>query len=524
MAAAKPTPPLSPRYDYIVVGGGSAGAVVARRLADAGEASVLLIEAGPDDAGIAEIEDPARWPSLGRGGYDWGYDYAPTSHVAGRRIGIPRGRVLGGSSSINAMLWYRGHPTDYDAWAAGGAPGWSFAECLPFFMRTEDWEDGATPLRGAGGPMRIERSHDPHPLAFAMIEGAAELGVPIIDDPNGPTNEGAALSNLNQSGGKRWSAARGYLRSNDERPNLTILTGSQALRLGIARGRCVSVHHLVEGRVVETGADCEVILALGAIDTPRLLMLSGIGHPASLGGLGIETIVALPGVGANLQDHPLIRAVNFRARGPLGPVRDNGGGSMINWKSRPSLAKPDLHAICIQGRSATPEVAAAHDVTGDVFAIAPGLMGSKSVGHLRLLEASPQGRMDIQPNFLAHPDDLTALVTAIDFTMDLVMTSAFAQLFAGYAAPSRRLNRAETIDFIRQSCSTFFHTCGTCRMGSDAAAVVDPQLRVHGIDGLRIADASVIPTIPSCNTLAPVLMIAERAADFILSQGQRSAA
>ncbi len=515
---------LSPRYDYIVVGGGSAGAAVARRLVDAGEATVLLIEAGPDDKGIAEIEDPARWPTLGRGSFDWGYDYAPTPHVAGRTIGIPRGRVLGGSSSINAMLWYRGHPSDYDAWEAAGATGWSFAECLPFFKRSEDWEDGASDLRGAGGPMRIERSHDPHPLARAMIEGAGELGVPIIDDPNGPSNEGAALSNLNQSGGRRWSAARGYLRPVEQHPNLTLLTGSQAQRLGIAKGRCISVHHLVEGRVVETGADCEVILALGAIDTPRLLMLSGIGDPALLAGLGIETILALPGVGANLQDHPLIRAVNFRARAPLGPVRDNGGGSMINWKSRPGLAKPDLHAICIQGRSATPELAAGHDLTGDVFAIAPGLMGSKSIGHLRLLEASPNGRMEIQPNFLAHPDDLEALVTAVDFVTDLVATSAYAQLFAGYVAPARRLNRTETIAFIRQSCSTFFHTCGTCRMGSDETAVVDPKLRLHGIEGLRIADASVIPTIPSCNTLAPVLMIAERAADFILLQGQRSAA
>ncbi len=518
MARARPTPTLLPRYDYIVVGGGSGGAVVARRLAEASDASVLVIEAGPSDEGVAAIDDPTKWVSLGRGGYDWGYDYAPTTLVSGRTIGIPRGRVLGGSSSINAMLWYRGHPSDYDAWEANGATGWSFADCLPFFKRTEDWEDGESPLRGAGGPMRIERSPDPHPLAFAMIEGAAELGVPIIDDPNGPSNEGAALSNLNQSGGRRWSAARGYLRPLADRPNLTILTGSQALRLGLSQGRCVSVHHLVEGRVVETGADCEVILALGAIDTPRLLMLSGIGNPVTLGGLGIETLADLPGVGANLQDHPLIRAVNFRARAPLGPVRDNGGGAMINWKSRPSLSKPDLHAICIQGRSAVPELAAEHDLTGDVFAIAPGLMGSKSIGQLRLLEASPMGRMEIQPNFLSHPDDLAALVTAVDFVMDLVTTSAFAQLFAGYAAPSRRLNRGEMIDFIRQTCSTFFHTCGTARMGTDEGAVVDPQLKVRGVAGLSIADASVIPIIPSCNTLAPVLMIAERAADFILSK------
>lgn len=515
MAAAPAKPKLLPRYDYIVVGGGSGGSVVARRLAERGDATVLVIEAGPSDRGVAEIEDPSKWVSLGRGGYDWGHDYAPTALVNGRTIGIPRGRVLGGSSSINAMLWYRGHPSDYDAWEEAGARGWSFADCLPYFKRTEDWEDGETRLRGAGGPMRIERSHDPHPLAWAMIEGAAELGLPIIDDPNGDSNEGAALSNLNLSGGRRWSAARGYLQPVERHANLTVLTESLALRLGFERGRCVAVHHLVDGRTQETRAEREVILALGAIGTPRILMLSGIGNPSALGGLGIDTVAALPGVGANLQDHPLIRAVNFRARAPLGPPRDNGGGSMINWKSRPTLAKPDLHAICIQGRSAVPEVAAEHDLNGDVFAIAPGLMGSKSIGYLRLFDASPTGRIEIQPNFLSHPDDLAALVTAVDFVMDIVATSAFAQLFAGYAAPPRRLNKGETIDFIRTACSTFFHTCGTCRMGDDDGAVVDPRLRVRGIDGLRIADASVIPVIPSCNTLAPVLMIAERAADFI---------
>ncbi|MCX5480980.1 GMC family oxidoreductase N-terminal domain-containing protein [Kaistia geumhonensis] len=514
MTASTP-PALLPSYDYIVVGGGTAGSAVARRLAERSSATVLVIEAGPDDEGFDGIADPARWVAFCNGSLDWGYEYAATSLVNGRTMALPRGRVLGGSSSTGALHWYRGHAADYDAWAAAGATGWSFDACLPFFRRIEDWEDGETSLRGADGPMRIERSRDPHPLAWAMIEGAAELGIPIIDDPNGASNEGAALANLTQSGGRRWSAATGYLHAGRPLANLTVLTRSLALRLTFAHGRCTGVHHLVGDRVTETAARVEVILSLGAIDTPRLLLLSGIGNSAALGRLGIDTVADLHGVGANLQDHPMIRAVNFRARAPLGPIRDNGGGSVINWRSRPGLARPDLTAICFQRASAVPELAADYDLTGDVFAIAPGLMESRSKGHLRLLESGPGGRMEIQPNFLSHPDDLEALVTAVDFAMDLVETSAFAKLFASYLAPGRRLDRAETVDFIRTTCTTYFHTCGTCRMGTDDEAVVDPELRVRGIEGLRIADASVIPVIPSCGTMAPTLMIAERAADFI---------
>ncbi len=502
-------------YDYIVVGGGSGGAVVARRLAERGDASVLLLEAGPSDQGIAAIEDAANWTGLLRGPYDWGYDYAPSPHLNGRSIAIPRGRVLGGSSSINAMLWYRGHPGDYDAWEAAGAKGWNFRSVLPYFKRAEDWEGGATEFRGAGGPLRIERPRHPHPLALAMLEGAAELGLPVIDDPNGPSNEGASLANLNMSAGRRWSAARGYLRPVMDLPHLTIRTRALAIGLGLEAGRCVSVRCIVGGSITNIRAEREIILALGAIDTPRLLLMSGIGPPDDLRRLGVLVAHALPGVGENLQDHPLLMGINFRSKGPLGPVRDNGGGSMMNWKSRPELSAPDLHAFVVQGPHASAEVASAYDLSGDIFAISPGLMRSASVGRLRLDSAAPGGRIDIQPNFLAEPADLEALVTAIDRVMDLAATSAFAGLATGPAAPDRRLTRSEKIAFIRNSCATFFHPCGTCAMGGDERAVVDPQLRVRVIDGLRIADASVIPIIPSCNTHAPVVMIAERAADFI---------
>ncbi|OBZ95039.1 glucose-methanol-choline oxidoreductase [Pararhizobium polonicum] len=507
--------PLKPSYDHIVIGSGSGGAAVARRLVDAG-ADVLLIEAGPDGIGIPEIDDPTQWVPLGRSVYDWGYDYAPTDRIDGRTIGIPRGRVLGGSSAINGMMWYRGHPADYDAWEAAGARGWGFAGVLPYFKRCEDWQDGETAFRGTGGPLRIERSPGPHPLATALIDGAHELGVPVIDDPNGPGNEGAALSNFNISRGKRWSSAQGYLWPVLDRENLHVLTGSLAVSLGFDGRRCVSVRHMVGNVLTETRAGAGIVLALGAIDTPRLLMLSGIGDPAELKRLGLPVLAALPGVGQNLQDHPLVRAINFRARKPVGPPRDNGGGSMVNWKTQASLAQPNIHAFPVLNRSATPDVAANHDLSGDVFAIGTGLMRSRSRGFLRLLGTDPRSLLDIQPNFLAEQGDMDDLVEAVDFTLSLARTQAYADWFDGFAAPAKHPGRTEIVDFIRMSCSTFFHTCGTAKMGEDAMSVVDSRLAVRGLDGLTIADASVIPIIPSCNTHAPVTMIGERAADFIL--------
>ncbi|PKU25472.1 GMC family oxidoreductase [Telmatospirillum siberiense] len=514
-APTVPLRPLRPSYDHIVVGAGSGGAAVTRRLVDAG-ADVLLIEAGPSGIGVADIEEPARWVALPRGPYDWGYDYAPGPQIDGRVIGIPRGRVLGGSSAINALMWYRGHPLDYDAWEADGAEGWAFRDVLPYFKRCEDWEGGETAYRGAGGPLRIERSHDPHPLADALIAGAGALGVPIIEDPNGRDNEGAAYANLNMSGGRRWCSARGYLWPVLDRLNLTVLTDCQALDLGFEGSRCVSVRHVRNGTTAETRASGGIVLALGAIDTPRLLMMSGIGDPGELKRLGLPVRLGLPGVGQNLQDHPLIRAVNFRSKRPLGPVRDNGGGSMVNWKTDAGLPQANVHAFPIQGLSAEDALADRYDLSGDVFAVGTGLMRSRSRGYLRLLSGKPGGAVEIQPNFLAEQGDMDDLVAAVDFVMEMAGTRAYADWFEGFAAPDRRLGRSEAGTFIRRGCSTFFHSCGTCKMGKDPLAVVDARLRVLGIEGLRIADASVIPVIPSCNTHAPVTMIGERAADFIL--------
>ena len=517
--------PARTEYDWVIVGGGSAGCVLANRLSADPDVSVLMIEAGPtgeDPSGVldASIDRADSWVGLLGSPFDWGYAYSPTPLVADRVIPIPRGRVLGGSSSINAMLWYRGHPSDYDRWAAEGATGWDAALMNRLFRTVEDWEGGADAWRGIGGPIRIERSRDPHPVAVALVRGAEELGMPVVDDPNGASNEGAAWTNFSATNApdgtlRRWSAARGYLAPALARANLHVLVGSPVLSLEIEGNRVTGARHVVGGVPVRTRAARGVVLTAGAIDTPRLLMLSGIGDPDALRALGIPARVEAPGIGANFQDHPLIEGVNARARSPLGPARDNGGGAMLNWRSSLAGAGPDLHAFVVQGPHATAAVREEFDMTGDVFAVSPGLMDSHSVGHVKLRSADPAVAPDIQPNFLAERHDLDALVESLDTIQDLFGTRAFADLVDAPLAPAGRLPRREAERYIRRSVSTFFHASGTARMGSDDAAPVTPELAVRGIEGVWVADASVMPTIPTCNTLAPVYAIAERAAELL---------
>jgi len=522
----------APSYDYVIIGGGAAGCVLAARLSEDPGVSVLVLEAGPAHAGVAEILDASLWVSLLRGPYDWGYDYAPAPHVDGRVIAIPRGRVLGGSSSINAMMWYRGHPRDYDLWAESGATGWDYETLLPYFRLVEDWEGGASKERGAGGPMRVERSRNPHPLATAMLEAAGELGMPVLDDPNGPSNHGAGYANFNatttpEGRMERWSAARGYLEPALARPNLTVATGAQVLRVVLEGSRAAAVAY-AGTRAAGSGsgsasaesvvrAERGVVMAAGAIDTPRLLMFSGIGDPAELSAVGIGVAHALPGVGRNYQDHPLLQGMTFRAKEPLGPVRDNGGGSMVNWMSSHADGRPDLHAFVAQGPQANPGLQQLYPLgDGPLFAVSPGLMGTRSVGWLKLRSADPSVPAEVQPNFYAEPEDLDALADGVEAVLELLSTSAYRELSEGPVVPSARLITArERRQFVRTATETFFHSCGTAKMGTDEEAVVGPDLAVHGLEGLWVADASVIPVIPSCNTLPVVLAVAERAAELI---------
>ena len=530
-------------YDYVIVGGGSAGCVVASRLAAASpDATVALIEAGPDGRGVAQIVDPPSWTKLPGTALDWGYAYQPANAVAGRLIAIPRGKVLGGCSATNAMQWYRGHPADYDAWEAAGAAGWNYAAMLPYLRRSEDWEGGGSAQRGAGGPMRITRPPEPHPIAAAMIDGAAGLGLPRLDDANAGENCGVALANLNIADGRRFSAVDGYLpawapppapgqvpvgawtQPPDPPANLTVLTGSTAVRLGFTGsaggdgGRCSSVFHTMRGSLRQTRARTAVVLALGAFGTPELLIRSGIADPADLGRLGLPVRAALPGVGRNLQDHPVLMGVNLRARSRLGLVRDNGGGAVMNWRSS-RASRPDLHAFVVQGRHAYPEAAARYGLNGDadVFAIAPGLLGSRGVGRLTVRDLSAAGpaAVELESGFLTEQADVDALVEALDTVLELAATAPYRGLIAGPAMPSGPLTRAAKEAFVRENCSTLCHPCGTAAIGVGPDAVVGPDLRVRGLDGLYVADASVIPVIPACDTQAPVIAIAERVADLI---------
>jgi choline dehydrogenase len=528
-------------YDYVIVGGGSAGSVVASRLAAAQPAAtVLLIEAGSDGRGVAQIVDPPQWTKLPGTALDWGYRYTPTPRVAGRAIPVDRGKVLGGCSATNAMVWFRGHPDDYDAWERAGAAGWNYASLLPYFRRSEDWEGGPSPQRGGGGPMRVTRPKDPHPIASAMVEGAAELGLAKLDDPNSGQTDGAALANLNLAEGRRFSTVDGYLPAwapppapgqvpvgawtpaPAPPPNLTVLSGSAALRLGFAPGpagaRCDSVFHTVRGTLRQTRARAGVVLALGAFGTPELLIRSGIGDPAALRALGVGVTSPLPGVGRNLQDHPLLMGLNFRARHRLGLQRDNGGGAMMNWRSS-RAARPDLHAFVVQGRYAYRDAAARYGLAGDanVFAISPGLTAPASRGCLTVRDVSRTGpaAVEIDSGFLTERADVDALTEAMDTIMDLAASAAYAGLIERPLMPPARLPRTDKEAFVRENCGSFFHPCGTAAMGTGPEAVVDPGLRVHGVEGLRVADASVFPVIPTGATQAAVIAVAERAADLI---------
>jgi choline dehydrogenase len=500
-------------FDYIVIGSGSGGAAVARRLHDAG-ADIAVIEAGRSSFGVSAIEDPSKWFSLQKGAWDWGHYYTPTDRILGREIAIPRGKALGGSSATNAMMWYRGVPADYERWNAW-APGWAWQDCLPAFKESETWEYGGSALRGGSGPLEITRPVSDHPLTQAMLKSGVEMGLPQVDDPNGPEPLGVSLANFNiDQTGRRHTSAQAYIAPIIASDHLTVFTETQAHFLTFDRDQVSGVAIKGPEGEARLTAQCGVVLSAGALETPRLLMLSGIGPEVELARLGLETKVKADAVGQNLQDHPLLRALNFRASTSIGEMVGNGGGTLTIWKSDDALPQADLLAFPIQGRSAVPELWEHYDLNGnDIFSIGLGVMRSHSKGWMRLTNTAPSAPLEIQPNLLADSRDVAALVKGVSFLMDMVASHGFTPFFKDYVAP---LPQDDIETFVRRSCSTFFHCCGTAYMGAQADAPVSPRLGVKGVSNLWIADASVIPDIPSCHTHAPVTMIGERAATFIL--------
>jgi choline dehydrogenase len=501
----------------VIVGAGSAGCVVARRLVDGTDATVLLLEAGGPGEDAASLSNPPQWVENLGSRYDWAYRYEPSPHIAGRPIPLALGKVLGGSGSINAMVWARGHRADYDSWAEVGNAGWDFHSVLPLFKRSEDWEDGASEFRRAGGPIHVERAKDLHPAVAAFIDAGRSYGMPYLDDLNVPEPEGVGPMNLNIKGGRRCSPADAYLRPVMGNQNLTVLTEALAVKLTFAGTRCTGVDFLLDGELCSVGASREVILCAGAIHTPRLLLLSGVGRYADLERLGIKGVVDLPGVGRNLQDHLWIRGLCFEAKHPLPAPNNNLGGSACFWKSQPALDRPDLMVLPVQVSFVSDEIAAQHPIPPNTFAIFPGLVRPRSRGYLRLRTANPNSPLEIQPNFLGEQADVDALAACVELCLDLASQPAYRDLIRRWIVPPRRMSRETTVAFVRQSCSSYLHPVGTCAMGPGREAVVDAELRVRGVEGLRIADASVMPTIPSANTNAPSIMIGEFASRLLVA-------
>jgi choline dehydrogenase len=509
---------LAPSYDYVIVGAGSAGCVVARRLLDGTDATVLLLEAGGSGEGVKTLSSPPQWVENIGSRYDWAYSYEPSPHVDHRSIPLALGKVLGGSGSINAMAWLRGNRADYDAWAEAGNAGWDFHSVLPLFKQSEDWEGGASAFRGAGGPIRVERARNLHPVAAALIDAGRSSGLPYHDDLNIPEPEGVGPLNLNVRDGARCSPWRAYLRPVIGNKNLTVMTEAQVVKLALSGTRCTGVDFLLDGQRHSVGASWEVILCAGAIHTPRLLLLSGIGSQEDLEQLGMDTVVDLPGVGRNLQDHPLLAGLCFEARRPLPPPNNNLAGSTIFCKSRSAPGVPDLMVLPWQVPHVSAEIGARYAIPPNAFILAPALVRVQSRGYLRMKTAGLDGPLEIQPNFLSEPADVEALVAGVEVGLDIASQPAFRDLIKRWVAPPRRMSRIEAVAFVRRSCLSYFHPVGTCAMGSGKEAVVDAELRVRGALGLRIADASVMPTIPSANTQAAVVMIGEFASRLLVAR------
>jgi len=506
------------RYDFIVVGAGAAGSVLAAELSAFG-AQVLVIESGgPDDA--PTILEPSIWFYNVAGPLDYHLPIVPSPRLNNREFNMALGHVLGGGTSINAMVWIRGTQADYDGWAENGARGWAFADVLPVFKSQEDWEGGANEWRGSGGPIHIRRPKDPHPTAPAFIEAARQMGMPILDDVNGPMRAGAGYINMNVAAdGTRVSAVRAFLRPALSRPNLTLLLNTNVVKLNFKGTRCVGVKVMTDGAAKDIAADKEVILAAGTINSPKLLMLSGIGEAKALRSFGIDVVENLPGVGENLQDHVLVSGVVFKYKGKM-PDRPAGSNAVEAeaYLSSGLSGDTDISLVLHQLPVVTPEVASRFGTPPpDVFTIAPALVQPTSKGTVRLASNNFEDAAVINGNYLGTDHDFEAVVRAIEAARKLGSQHAFDNLRESELIPGPRASAKEIRELARLASASFGHAVGTCKMGLDKLAVVDPELRVHGITGLRVADASVMPRIiTGPGTAASTHMIAGRAAQMIL--------
>jgi choline dehydrogenase-like flavoprotein len=519
-------------HDFIVIGAGSAGCALAARLSENLGNRVLLLEAGPLDK-KQEIRIPAAFAKLFHTDLDWNYQTEPEPQTGDRPRYWPRGKVLGGSSSMNAMMYVRGNATDYDQWRQLGNIGWGFEDVLPYFKKSEGFrgEGGDRAFHGTSGPLRVSSQRSPNVLAEAFIAAGQHLGLKRVDDINGQTQDGIGLTHVTQRNGRRWSAADAFLKPAMRRPNLTVETECLVHKIAIVGNKATTVTYEHGGRITVAQAAKEIVLCAGAVGSPQVLMLSGIGPASTLQQCGISVVVDLPGVGQNLQDHPSV-GTTFHCKLPVtlasaeslsnlarylilgrGPLTSNIGEALGFIRTREDLAAPNIElifapAFFMEHGAANPQ--------GHGFTVGVILLRPDSRGSITLKSSDPRVYPSIRPNYLSADSDIAAFLAGVRFARKLAAAPAFDPYRGNEVWPGiDKQNDEDLTKFIREKVETLYHPVGTCKMGSDSMAVVDDQLRVRGVGGLRVADASIMPTIIGGHTNAPAIMIGEKAADLV---------
>ena len=510
---------LKSHYDFIVCGSGSSGSVVARRLAENPEVSVLLLEAGGSDD-VPSVMEAGQWPLNLGSERDWGFKDHPNPHLNGRSIPLSMGKVLGGGSSINVMAWARGHKNDWDFFAQeADDPAWSYESVLNIYRRIEDWHGAPDPsYRGAGGPVFVQPAPDPSPIAPAMVEGARSAGIPTFESHNGRMMEsggGASILDVRIHNGKRLSAFRSYTFPYMDRPNLTVLTAALVTRVTLEGKRATGVEIAHDGKSVRIGAGSEVVLSLGAIHTPKVLMQSGIGDGSELQRLGIHAVQHLPGVGQNFQDHFGIGCI-WEYQQPLAP-RNNAGEATFFWKSNPALDTPDLQTCQIEVPLCSAETAARFNPPAASWTLYGAVVRPKSRGRIRLTGPNPYDPVQIEANMLSHPDDMKAAVACVELCREIGNSAPLRPYTRREVMPGN-LKGAELEHFIRDAAGTYHHQTCTAKMGRDSLSVVDAHLKVYGIDNLRIADGSIMPRVMTGNAMAARIVIGERARQILRAE------